>query len=142
MSRTSSIVGLLSCYTEQFSPLLEHTQAASNLKKMTDSREEPSHQARTRAAITPAEEEHFAKEYSASKSTKQIARESGRSRAAVSTAIKRAGVSIRSSRASTKQEIQEMVALRRAGMSLVKIADRLGYSEKTVWTQLRNAGAN
>ena len=31
-----------------------------------------------------------------------------------------------------------MVALHAAGMSLVKIADRLGFSEKTVWTQLRN----
>ena len=108
---------------------------------MPDSQEEAP-QARTRVAITPAEEEHFTKEYSAGKSTKQIARESGRSRTAVSAAIKRAGVEIRSGRASTKQEIQEMVALRTSGMSLAKIADRLGYSEKTIWTQLRNAGAS
>ena len=108
---------------------------------MPDSQDEAP-QARTRVTITPAKEKHFSKEYSAGKSTKQIARESGRSRAAVSTAIKRTGVSMRSSRASTKQEIQEMVALRTSGMSLVKIADRLGYSEKTIWTQLRNAGAS
>lgn len=135
------VVGLLSCYTEQLRPLLEHAQATPSDGKVADSSEETS-KARTRMAITPAEEERFAKEYSAGKSTKQIARESGRSRTAVSAAIKRAGVSIRPSRASTKQEIQEMIALRSSGMSLVKIADRLGYSEKTIWTQLRNAAAN
>ena len=107
---------------------------------MPDSQEEAP-QARTRVTITPAKEKHFSKEYSAGKSTKQIARESGRSRAAVSSAIKRSGVTIRSSRSSTKEDVQEMVALQASGMSLVKIADRLGFSEKTVWTQLRNAAA-
>ena len=135
-------MGLSSCNTEQFAPLLDHLQDAQTLGELAEVSRKQS-ETQTRGKITPSEEIHFTTEYLTGKSTKQIARESGRSRAAVSAAvsaaIKRTGASIRSSRASTNEEIQEMVDLRASGMSLVKIADRLGYSEKTVWTQLRNA---
>ncbi len=135
-----SLVGLSSCNTEQFGPLIDHLQDTQNRgESAVLSRRQ--HQIQNRAKITPSEEALFTAEYLAGKSTKQIARESGRSRAAVSSAIKRSGVTIRSSRSSTKEDVQEMVALQASGMSLVKIADRLGFSEKTVWTQLRNAAA-
>ncbi len=134
------MVGLSSCNTEQFAPLVAHLQDTQNRGEFAElSRKQPGTQ--TLGKITPAEEVCFTAEYLAGKSTKQIARESGRSRAAVSSAIKRSGVTIRSSHSSTKEDVQEMVALRASGMSLVKIADRLGFLEKTIWTQLRNAAA-
>ena len=135
------MVGLSSCNTEQFGPLIDHLQDTQNRGEFAgESRKQPETQ--THGKVAQAEEARFAREYAAGRSTKQIARESGRSRAAVSAAIKRAGVPIRTTRCSTKEEIQEMVALHAAGMSLVKIADRLGFSERTVWTQLRKTKVN
>ena len=139
--RMKLVVGLLSCYTEKVETLLKYLSNSSDYNKHA-SKPARSSKTRTWRPISPAEAQRFADAYLAGKSVGQIASESEWSRTAVSAAIKRTGIAIRTTKSSTKEEIQEMVALRASGMSLVKSADRLGYSEKTIWTQLRNAGAN
>lgn len=133
------MVGLLSCYTEQLRPLSEHLQATQDRQKTEDS-PKGTPKARTRAAITPAEEAHFIKEYVEGKSTKEIARESGRSRSSISAVLKRSGVEMRSFREASIEDIRMMVYLYKSGLSLRRVAERVEFSERTVFNQLRKAG--
>lgn len=131
-------MGLLSCYTEQFRLLLEHAQATPDHGKVSDPSEETL-KTRTRVAITPAEQQRFVAGYLAGKSTKQLEQESGRSRTAISAALKQAGVQMRTFRKASPEEIKQMISLYQSGLSLVRVAERVGYSEKTVWERLKKA---
>ncbi len=95
---------------------------------------------RTRVEITSAEQQRFVASYLAGKSTKQLERESGRSRTAISAALKQAGVEMRTFRKASPEEINQMITLYQSGLSLVSVAERVGYSEKTVWERLKKAG--
>ncbi len=47
---------------------------------------------------------------------------------------------MRTFRASTQEEIQQMITLYRSGLSLIQVAERVGFSERTVFNRLKRAG--
>lgn len=90
--------------------------------------------------IAPTEAERIVQGYTAGKSTKQLARESGRSRSSISAVLKRSGIEMRTFREASEADIRMMVYLYESGLSLRRVAERVGFSERTVLNRLREAG--
>lgn len=90
--------------------------------------------------VTPKQAAVLVDGYLAGKSTKQLAAEYARSRATISAMLKRAEVEIRTFRASIPENIWEMITLYRSELSLIEVAERVGFPEKTVFTKLKRAG--
>lgn len=139
------MVGFFSCNTEKLQHLRNRLAEASQgqvsgISGKVIQEHEPARSKNRAGTISKSEAEKIAVDYVAGKSTKQLAEELGRSRAAISESLKRSGVEMRMFRKSSPEEIQQMIALYESGLSLVCVAERVGHSEKTVWVQLRRAG--
>lgn len=69
----------------------------------------------------------------------QLAKEFRCHRTTVAARLKEHGVELRN-RPATDEEVVQFVALYRSGLSLVRVAEKTGFSEKTVFNRLRAEG--
>lgn len=69
-----------------------------------------------------------------------LARQYGVRREAISKLLRRSGVEIRTQRAMTQEEIDEAERHYTSGLSLQRIATRLGWEDTTIYNQLKKRG--
>jgi lambda repressor-like predicted transcriptional regulator len=89
--------------------------------------------------LTPDDLKQVAKRYNAGATVYELAVEFGCHRATIAERLKLAGVSMRH-QPTTARQVDEIVRLYELGLSMVKVAEQVGVSPRTVFNYLRDRG--
>jgi transposase-like protein len=88
---------------------------------------------------TPDDLKRVAERYNAGATVYELAAEFGCHRATIAERLKLAGVTMRH-QPTTIEQVDEIVRLYESGLSMVKVAERVGVSPRTVFNYLRDRG--
>jgi DNA-directed RNA polymerase specialized sigma24 family protein len=132
-------VALSSVDTNKWRPLLARDWAPVSLDQPSPDVEERRPLRQRQKRLTEVEVARLAKRYAEGATVYELADEFEIERRTVAVRLKGAGVVLRRQPASADQ-VTEMVRLYESGLSLTKVADRTGFSTKTVLNCLRTEG--
>jgi transposase-like protein len=89
--------------------------------------------------LTPDDLKQVAERYNAGATVYELAAEFGCHRATIAERLKLAGVAMRH-QPTTIEQVDEIVRLYESGLSMVKVAEQVGVSARTVFNYLREKG--